>query len=388
MPTPQYGDYQMEIYGAGLQGKLPRFPLDYASLERAAIEVLPSWVYSYVGFGAGDGNTQRANIEAFSRYGIVPRMLVGATERDLSVSLFDMQLPTPLFMPPVGVVGVCSQDLHGDIQAAKASAQTGVPMVASTLTQDRMEDVVPHAGSTPNLFQLYTPTDKELAGSLLRRAEQSGYKAVAVTLDTWITGWRPHDLNTANFPQLRGYCLQNYFTDDVFLARLPKSPQDDPGAAALEWAKIFGNPLRWEDLGWLRPLTKLPMLLKGIQHPDDVRKARDYGIDGIYCSNHGGRQANGGLPSLEALPAVVKAADGMPVLFDSGVRSGSDVAKALALGATAVGIGRTYLYALAIGGVDGLVSQLRAVLAELDLLMAVDGYPSIADLRAAGVQRI
>ena len=388
MPTPQYGDYQMEIYGAGLHGQLPRFPVDYASLERAAVEVLPSWVYSYVGYGAGDGNTQRANIEAFSRYGIVPRMLVGATERDLSVSLFDMQLPTPLFMPPVGVVGVCSQDLHGDIQAAKASAQTGVPMVASTLTQDRMEDVVPHAGSTPNLFQLYTPTDKELAASFLRRAEQSGYKAVAVTLDTWITGWRPHDLNTANFPQLRGYCLQNYFSDDVFLARLSKSPQDDPGAAALEWAKVFGNPLRWEDLGWLRPLTKLPMLLKGIQHPDDVRKARDYGIDGVYCSNHGGRQANGGLPSLEALPAVVKAADGMPVLFDSGVRSGSDVAKALALGATAVGIGRTYLYALAIGGVDGLVSQLRAVLAELDLLMAVDGYPSIADLRAAGAQRI
>jgi isopentenyl diphosphate isomerase/L-lactate dehydrogenase-like FMN-dependent dehydrogenase len=378
----------MEIYGDGLRGKLPRFPLDYASLERAAIEVLPSWVYSYVGFGAGDGNTQRANIEAFSRYGIVPRMLVSPTERDLSVSLFDMQLPTPLFLPPVGVVGVCSQDLHGDIQAAQASARTGVPMVASTLTQDRMEDVVPHAGGTPNLFQLYTSNDKELAASFVHRAERSGYKAIVITLDTWITGWRPHDLNTANFPQLRGYCLQNYFTDEVFLARLAKSPQDDPQAAALEWAKVFGLPVRWEDLGWLRSLTKLPMLLKGIQHPDDVRKARDHGIDGIYCSNHGGRQANGGLPSLEALPAVVKAADGMPVLFDSGVRSGSDVAKALALGATAVGLGRTYLYALAIGGVDGLVSQLRAVLAELDLLMAVDGYPSIADLRAAGVQRV
>jgi lactate 2-monooxygenase len=388
MPTPQYGDYQLEIYGDGLQGKLPRFPVDYASLEGAAAKVLPSWVYSYVGYGAGDGNTQRANVEAFSHYGIVPRMLVGATERDLSVSLFDMPLSSPLFMPPVGVVGVCSQDLPGDILAAKASAQTGFPMVASTLTQDRMEDVIPHAGTTPNLYQLYTPTDRELAASFLRRAEQCGYKAVVVTLDTWITGWRPHDLNTANFPQLRGYCLQNYFTDDVFLARLPKSPQDDPMAAALEWAKVFGNPLRWDDLSWLRPLTKLPMLLKGIQHPDDVRKARDHGIDGIYCSNHGGRQANGGLPSLEALPAVVKAAEGMPVLFDSGVRSGSDVAKALALGATAVGLGRTYLYALAIGGVDGLVSQLRAVLAELDLLMAVDGYPSIADLRAAGAQRI
>jgi lactate 2-monooxygenase len=388
MPTPQYGDYQLEIYGDGLKGKLPRFPVDYAWLEGAAAKVLPSWVYSYVGYGAGDGNTQRANVEAFSHYGIVPRMLVGATERDLSVSLFDMPLSSPLFMPPVGVVGVCSQDLHGDILAAEASAQTGVPMVASTLTQDRMEDVIPHAGTTPNLYQLYTPTDRELAASFLRRAEQCGYKAVVVTLDTWITGWRPHDLNTANFPQLRGYCLQNYFTDDVFLARLPKSPQDDPMAAALEWAKVFGNPLRWDDLSWLRPLTKLPMLLKGIQHPDDVRKARDHGIDGIYCSNHGGRQANGGLPSLEALPAVVKAAEGMPVLFDSGVRSGSDVAKALALGATAVGLGRTYLYALAIGGVDGLVSQLRAVLAELDLLMAVDGYPSIADLRAAGAQRI
>jgi lactate 2-monooxygenase len=388
VPTPQYGDYQMEIYEAGLHGQLPRFPVDYASLERAAIEVLPSWVYSYVGYGAGDSGTQRANVEAFSRYGIVPRMLVAPTERDLSVSLFDMQLPSPLFMPPVGVVGVCSQDLHGDIQAAQASAQTGVPMVASTLTQDRMEDVVPHAGQTPNLFQLYTSNDKELAASFVRRAEQSGYKAIVVTLDTWITGWRPHDLNTANFPQLRGYCLQNYFTDDVFLARLSKSPQDDPQAAALEWAKVFGNPVRWDDLSWLRPLTKLPMLLKGIQHPDDVRKARDYGIDGIYCSNHGGRQANGGLPSLEALPAVVKAAEGMPVLFDSGVRSGSDVAKALALGATAVGLGRGYLYALAIGGVDGLVSQLRAVLAELDLLMAVDGFPSIADLRAAGAQRI
>jgi lactate 2-monooxygenase len=384
----QYGDYQWDIYGDGLQGKLPRFPVDYASLERAAVEVLPSWVYSYVGYGAGDGNTQRANIDAFSRYGIVPRMLVAPTERDLSVSLFDMQLSSPLFMPPIGVVGVCSQDLHGDILAAQASAQTGVPMVASTLTQDRMEDVVPHAGNTPNLYQLYTPTDRELAASFLHRAEQSGYKAVVITLDTWITGWRPHDLNMANFPQLRGYCLQNYFTDDVFLARLSKSPQDDPQAAALEWAKVFGHPVRWEDLGWLRSLTKLPVLLKGIQHPDDVRKARDHGIDGIYCSNHGGRQANGGLPSLEALPAVVKAADGMPVLFDSGVRSGSDVAKALALGATAVGLGRTYLYALAIGGVDGLVSQLRAVLAELDLLMAVDGYPSIADLRAAGAQRI
>ena len=388
MSQPAYGDYQYEIYFGGMQGKRPLYPVDFGSLERAAAEVLPPWVHSYVAGGAGDGNTQRANVDAFSRYGIVPRMLVGASERDLSVSLFDMRLPNPLFMAPVGVVGVCSQDFHGDIQTAQASAQTGVPMMASTLTQDRMEDVIGHAGQTPGMFQLYTPSDRELAASFLRRAEQCGYRAVAITLDTWIIGWRPHDLNTANFPQLHGYCLQNYFTDEVFLARLAKSPQDDPTAAVLEWARVFGSPLRWEDLTWLRSLTSLPILLKGIQHPDDVRRARDYGIDGIYCSNHGGRQANGGLPALDLLPAVVAAADGMPVLFDSGVRSGSDIAKALALGATAVGVGRPYVYALAVGGANGVVSQLRALLAELDLLMAIDGYPSIADLAAAGAQPV
>jgi isopentenyl diphosphate isomerase/L-lactate dehydrogenase-like FMN-dependent dehydrogenase len=388
MAAPRYGDYQHEIYLNGLDGQLPRYPVDFASLERAAAEVLPSFVQSYVAGGCGDESTQRANVEAFSRYAIVPRMLVGATERDLSVSLFDMQLPTPLFMCPIGVIGLCSQDFHGDIAVAKASAQTGVPMVASTLTQDRLEDVVPHAGETPGLFQLYTPNDKDLAASLLARAERAGYRAVVVTLDTWVTGWRPRDLNAGNFPQLRGYALENYFTDDIFCKRLSKPPKEDLRAAALEWFKVFANSLHWDDLSWLRSLTTLPILLKGIQHPDDVRKARDYGIDGIYCSNHGGRQANGGLAALDALPAVVEAADGMPVLFDSGVRSGSDVAKALALGATAVGVGRPYAYALAVGGTDGVVSQLRSLLAELDLLMAIDGFPAIADLRAAGAQHL
>jgi isopentenyl diphosphate isomerase/L-lactate dehydrogenase-like FMN-dependent dehydrogenase len=261
-------------------------------------------------------------------------------------------------------------------------------MVASTLTQDRLEDVVPHAGQTPGLFQLYTPNAKDLAASFLARAERAGYRGIVVTLDTWTTGWRPRDLNAGNFPQLRGYVLENYFTDEIFCKRLAKPPREDIRAAALEWSKVFGNSLHWEDLGWLRSLTTLPILLKGIQHPDDVRKARDYGVDGIYCSNHGGRQANGGLPALDALPAIVNAADGMPVLFDSGVRSGSDVAKALALGATAVGVGRPYAYALAVGGTDGVVAQLRSLLAELDLLMAIDGFPAIADLRAAGAQRL
>jgi isopentenyl diphosphate isomerase/L-lactate dehydrogenase-like FMN-dependent dehydrogenase len=223
---------------------------------------------------------------------------------------------------------------------------------------------------------------------LIQRATAAGYRGIVVTLDTWVTGWRPRDLATGNFPQLRGHCLSNYFTDPVFRSKLAQPPQDDPRAAVLYWTRIFGQPLTWADLAWLRAQTSLPLILKGLCHPDDVRRAKDAGVDGIYCSNHGGRQANGGLPALNCLPGVVAAADGLPVLFDSGVRSGADVIKALALGATAVGIGRPYAYGLALGGVEGVVHVLRAILAEADLLMAVDGYPTRADLTPQALQSV
>jgi lactate 2-monooxygenase len=196
-----------------------------------------------------------------------------------------------------------------------------------------------------------------------------------------VTGWRPRDLAGANFPQLRGHCLANYTSDPVFRALLGQPPEQDPLATVGLWARIFGNPLTWDDLPWLRSLTTLPLILKGICHPDDARRARDGGIDALYCSNHGGRQANGGLPALDCLPGVVEAAGGLPVLFDSGVRSGADLVKALALGASAVGVGRPYAWGLALGGADGVVHVLRALLAEADLIMAVDGYPALADLR-------
>jgi len=257
-----------------------------------------------------------------------------------------------------------------------------VPMVASTLTVDPMEDVAPHAGETPGFFQLYTPADRDLAASFVQRAEQAGYKAIVVTLDTQILGWRPRDLTLASFPQLQGKCLANYFTDEIFRRKLEKPPEEDPRAAALMWALGFSDPgLRWDDLPWLRSLTKLPLLLKGICHPDDARRAIDGGVDGIYCSNHGGRQANGGAAAIDMLPAVVEAVDGrVPVIFDSGVRGGEHVVKALALGAAAVGIGRPYAWGLALGGTAGIVHVLKCMLAEIDLLMAVDGYPTVADL--------
>ncbi len=385
---PHFGDYQNEIYLQGLAGVVPSLPMAFAELEAKAETALPPSVWSYVAGGAGNERTQRANCEAFDRCGLVPRMLVGAEQRDLSVELFGMTLPTPIFMAPIGVIGLCAQDGHGDLATARAAARTGVPMVASTLSVDPMEDVAAALGNTPGFFQLYTPTDRELAASLVQRAEAAGFKGIVVTLDTWVTGWRPRDLSTSNFPQLRGHCLANYTSDPVFRAGLARPPEEDLQGAVLRWVQLFANALSWDDLAWLRSLTDLPLLLKGICHPDDARRAKDGGVDGIYCSNHGGRQANGGLPALDSLREVVEAADGLPVLFDSGVRSGADVVKALALGATAVGVGRPYAYGLALGGADGVVHVLRMMLAEADLIMAVDGYPTRKDLTPDTLRRV
>ncbi|OBB31828.1 lactate 2-monooxygenase [Mycolicibacterium peregrinum] len=383
-----FGDYQLEIYLQGLSGVLPSMPMDYAGLEARAQAAMPASIWSYVAGGAGDERTQQVNRTAFDRWGLMPRMFNAHRERDLSVEVFGLRLPSPLFMAPIGVLGICGQDGHGDLAGARAAARTGVPLMVSTLTEDPLEDVAAEFGDTPGFFQLYTPTDKDLAASLVQRAEKAGYKGIVVTLDTWVPGWRPRDLSTSNFPQLRGKCLANYTSDPVFRAGLPQPPEENPQATVLRWVSLFGNPLTWDDLPWLRSLTTLPLILKGICHPEDVRRAKDGGVDGIYCSNHGGRQANGGLPAIDCLPGVVEAADGLPVLFDSGIRNGADIVKALALGATAVGVGRPYAYGLALGGTDGIVHVLRSLLAEADLIMGVDGYPTLADLTPDALRRV
>lgn len=375
-----YADFQIGLYFAGLGGELPAYPLTFAGLEAAAQAKMEHRLWDYVAGGAGDEHTQRANVAAFERWGILPRMLSGAAERDLSIDLVGLRLPAPVLMAPIGVLGVMTDDGHGDLAAAAASASSGIPMIASTLMQDPLEEVATALGDTPGFFQLYTPDDREVAESLVRRAEAAGFRGIVVTLDTWTLGYRPRDLQHATFPQLRGDCLANYFSDPVFRSRLAAPPEEDPGAATLHWALSFGNPtLTWDDLAWLRGLTDLPLLLKGICHPDDVRRAKDEGVDGIYCSNHGGRQA-ASAPALDLLPAVVDAADGLPVLFDSGVRSGADVVKALALGATAVGIGRPYGYGAVLGGTTGIEFVLSCLLAEADLTMGLNGYASIAEL--------
>ena len=385
---PHYGDFQNEIYLAGLSGVVPKLPTDFSTLEARAAAALPPHVLNYVQGGCGDELTQRRNSEAFGHWGMVPRMMVDSTTRDLSIELFGQRHPTPLFMAPIGVTGICTQDQHGDLAAARASVATGVPLCLSTLTNDPLETVAQTLGEQPGFFQLYTPRDADVAASLVQRAERAGYRAIVVTLDTWVTGWRPRDLNTASFPQLRGHVLSNYFSDPAFRKLLAQPPEADPAAAIRAWTKIFGRVLTWADMPWLKSLTKLPIVLKGICHPDDARRAVDAGADAIYCSNHGGRQANGGIAAIDLLPEVVKAAGSVPVLFDSGVRSGTDVVKALALGARAVGVGRPYAYGLALDGAAGATHVLRCLLAEADLLMAVNGWPSIAAVREAGALRV
>jgi lactate 2-monooxygenase len=256
--VPNYGEWQFTTYLDGLTGKQPDLPMSFAELARRAEHTMSQEMWSYVAGGAGDEHTQDGNVLAFRRYGLVPRMLRGAAERDLSVELLGRRLPTPLMLAPVGVIGLCEPEGHGDLTTARAAAALGVPMIASTLSQDPMEDVAAQLGDTPGWFQLYPPNDRELTESLVARAEAAGFSAIVVTLDTLTLGWRPRDLQIASFPQLKGLCLANYFSDPVFRSRLATPPEQDPQAATGHWSMVFGNQrLTWDDLAWLRSLTSL-----------------------------------------------------------------------------------------------------------------------------------
>jgi len=381
-----FGDFQAGVYADAVKGVNSRYPFDFRSIERKAAEALPEWVYRCVAAAAGDGRTQRANVDAFSHYGIVPRMMVSPPQRDLSIELFGKRLISPIFLCPIGLVGLCAPDFRGDLAAARASAVTGVPFTLSTGSQSPMEEVIKQVGDTPAFFQLYLPDDRELAASFIGRAQDAGYSALVVTVDSWQLGFRPADLERGNFPQFRGFCMQNYYSDKNFTKHLAKPPAEDQAAALAYHAKIAAHPLSWEDLRWIRSQTTLPIAVKGIQHPDDARLAIDNGADVLYCTNHGGRQANSGISSLQLLPGVVKAAGSVPVMFDSGVRDATDAIIALALGAAAVGIGRPYAYALSYGGTESLTHYLKSFLAAFDLTLSNCGFKDIATLKAAGVE--
>jgi L-lactate dehydrogenase (cytochrome) len=371
---------QTAIYRAGVSGRRPRVPTDATRLEARAKKAMPSEAFAYIAGGAGTGATVRANREGFDRWRIVPRMLRDVSARDLSTTVLGTAMPAPLLLAPIGVQAVVHPD--GELATARAAAAVGAPMIVSTASHFSLEEVAEAGGDAPRWFQLYWPNDPGLARSMVERAERAGYGAIVLTVDTFIPGWKPRDLQQAWLPFLNGMGVANYFQDPVFRAALEKSPEEDVGAATGHFLGVQANPgLSWDDLPQLREMTSLPILVKGIQHVDDAREAVARGIDGIVVSNHGGRQVDGALASLDALPGIADAVgDELAVLFDSGIRGGADVLKALALGADAVCLGRPYIWGLALEGQAGVEAVLRMTLADLDLTMALCGCAGPAEL--------
>ncbi|MFY9807251.1 MAG: lactate 2-monooxygenase [Pseudonocardiaceae bacterium] len=383
-----FGDLVNEIYLRGLTGQRPDLPITADGLEAAAREALPAEAFSYVAGGASTERTMAANREAFARWRIVPRMLRGITERDLSTTVVGTVMTAPVLTAPIGALGLVHPD--ADLAVTRAAAALGMTSVLSTASSTTLEAVAAATPDAGRWFQLYWPRDLQLAESLVRRAETAGYQAIVVTVDTWSLGWRPRDLQLAHLPFLHAKGIANYLADPVFRARLDTPPEESAQAMQLAvrlWAEVFGNPaLGWADLLLLREWTRLPILIKGICHPEDARAALDHGVDGLVVSNHGGRQVDGARAALDCLPGVLAAVDGRaPVLLDSGIRCGADVLIALALGAHAVLLGRPWVYGLGLAGQRGVAHVLSVLLGDLDLTLALAGYSRPSELGAHSV---
>ena len=404
---------QADIYIGALSGAKRSVPVDPAQLEEGARRRMSHEAFAYVAGGAGLEETMRANRAAFDRLRIVPRVLRDVSKRDTSVELFGRRLPGPFLLAPIGVLEMAHR--QADLAVARAAAAERVPMIFSNQASVPMERCAAAMGSSPRWFQLYWSTSNELVESLVHRAEACGCEAIVVTLDTTLLGWRTRDLDLAYLPFLRGKGIAQYTSDPVFrrlVERADVEPAErprptlaalsalyqltraypgsflanlrspDPRAAVRRFLQVYSRPsLTWDDLPFLREQTKLPILLKGVLHADDARRATEEGIDGLVVSNHGGRQIDGEIATVEALPAIVNAVDRrIPVLLDSGVRGGADAFKAVALGAAAVLIGRPYAYGLAIAGERGVRDVLANFLADFDLTMGLAGCATIADI--------
>jgi isopentenyl diphosphate isomerase/L-lactate dehydrogenase-like FMN-dependent dehydrogenase len=415
---------QNEVYRAGVYGHQPRVPVGIRALQARAKRALNARAYAYVAGGAGDEATQRANRAAFDKWAVVPRVLRDVSARDTSVELFGRRLPAPLLLGPVGALELVHEE--ADLAVAKAAASLGVPMVFSNQASVSMEDCAAAMGDAPRWFQLYWSTSDELVQSLVGRAEAAGCDAIVVTLDTTMLGWRPRDLDLGHLPFALGKGIAQYTSDPVFrrlvearaAAAGTREPQPRPTPAAVKalvgmakaWPGSFTENLRsplpraavetflgiysrpsitWADLAWLRSTTRLPILLKGVLHPDDARRALDEGVDGLVVSTHGGRQVDRSIAALDALPDVVAAVDDRaPVLLDSGVRSGADVFTAVALGARAVLLGRPFAWGLALAGEEGVRQVVSDVLGEFDLTLGLTGHTAVEELSPGVLRRV
>jgi lactate 2-monooxygenase len=412
---------QAAIYLRGLAGRLPRVPIDPEALEQDARSRMSARAFAYIAGGAGAERTMAANRAAFGRWRLVPRVMRNVSVRDLSTTLLGRQLPTPLLIAPIGVLEMAHPG--ADLAVARAAASAGVPMIYSNQASVPMETCAAAMGSAPRWFQLYWSRSDALVESFVRRAEACGCDAIVLTLDTTMLGWRPRDLDLGSLPFLEGKGLAQYTSDPVFRAQLGARPEGptptaapvtpssirgliaaarrfpggtlralksgDARRAIQQFIATYSRPsLEWRDLARLRRMTRLPILLKGVLHADDARRAMNEGMNGVIVSNHGGRQVDDAIGALDALPGIVGAVNGRgPVLFDSGIRTGADAIVALALGADAVCIGRPYAYGLAIAGEQGVRDVLENLLAEMDLTMGLIGCRSVAEVHDVGVIR-
>jgi len=413
---------QSEIFRSGASGARPAVPAGWPALVEAAERAMSPDAWAYVAGSAGRESTAEANYDAFDSWRIVPRMLRDVAQRDLSIELFGRRHPTPLLTSPVGVLELVDPD--ADLAIARAAGSLGITSMVSSQASFPLEQIAA-LDAGPWWFQLYWSSEDALVESLVARAEAAGAEAIVVTLDTGMLGWRPRDLDRAFLPFIHGMGIAQYTSDPVFRelvrARMA-TPSDappprvtptavrtllgmtrrypgrfrenlrsgEPRAAVETFLDVFSRPsLSWDDLPFLRSRTRLPIVLKGIQHPDDARRALDAGVDGVMVSTHGGRQVDGAIGALDALPGVVEAVgDRMPVLLDSGVRGGADVVRALALGATAVGVGRAWVYGLAIAGEAGARQVLTDIVAETDLTLGLSGHRTVAELSPEDVVRL
>jgi isopentenyl diphosphate isomerase/L-lactate dehydrogenase-like FMN-dependent dehydrogenase len=381
-PAANFGDHQLSIYVQGMfQNTRPEITTDLSRLEAQAAANLSAEAMGYIVPSAGSGATARANLAAFDRWRLAPRMLRGSAERDLSCTVLGTKMAAPVVIAPVGVQTLAHPD--GELATARAASALGLTYTHSTQASHSFEQIE----ADNKWYQLYWPTDRDVCLSFLERAKTNGFSVLLVTLDTGTIGWRPADLDRGFLPFLKGEGIANYLSDPAFRAKLAKPVEEDPTAAVLHWAQMFPNlGLSWDDLSFLREHWDGPIMLKGLTSVEDAKLAAEHGMDGVVVSNHGGRQVDGAVAALDALPGIADAVgEQLTVLFDSGVRTGADAAKALALGAKAILLGRPFLYGLALAGQAGVEHVLRCLLAELDLTLALSGYANHRELNRTSV---
>ena len=367
--------YQLQIYFDGTQNIKPQLPVSFEDLEQKASEVMKPEAFGYIAGSAGSEITTYNNKEAFNHWQIIPRMMGDVSQRSIAIELFGMQLPTPVLLAPVGVLSIAHPE--AEVAVARAAKNLRVPQIVSTVSSKTIEEIGAVHGDHPHWFQLYWGRNNDFTRSIIGRAEKAGYTAIVVTLDTRLFAWRERDIKNAYLPFLYNEGLANYFTDPVFLAGVG-DPAKNKMETMMHFANCFSNPSStWNDLAVIRECTKLPVIVKGIQHPDDAKKAIDHGADGIIVSNHGGRQLDGAIGALDTLAGIAdEVGDKTTILFDSGIRRGADVFKAMALGAKAVLVGRPYAYGLALAGEQGVKEVIANLLADVDLTMGLAGCTS------------